>query len=192
MTLLKQWIHKWQKYKANLKDRSPNIHKIVHFMENLLGAFVIAMFLREFIVQSSLVFSGSMIPTMLVDDRLIVNKLVYKFNIPDRGDIVLFESPYNDGKEYVKRLIGMPGDRIKIDRGIVYINDQQLIFPGVVIKRDYSKMDELTIPDGHYFMMGDNRAHSLDSRYFGVVSHNDLIGEALFTSWPINQIRRIR
>ena len=91
----------------------------IHWTETLLGALIIALILRQFIVQSSLVFSGSMIPTLQsatqtqFADRLIVNKLVYLFNNPTRGDIILFDSPYNDGKQYVKRLIGLPGETIE-------------------------------------------------------------------------------
>jgi signal peptidase I len=125
-------------------------------------------------------------------DRLIVNKLVYHFNQPDRGDIVLFNSPYNDGKQYVKRLIGLPGETVEIRRGMVYINDQVLVIPGVTIRRDYSNLAKQDIPENNFFMLGDNRPNSADSRVWGFVSKNELIGEALFIYWPINRIRWVR
>ena len=171
---------------------------MLEWVETLIGAFVIAMILRQFVVQSSLVFSGSMIPTLQsatqsnYADRLIVNKLIYHFNQPDRGDIVLFNSPYKDKKQYVKRLIGLPGEQIEIRRGMVYINDQLLVIPGVTIRRDYSNFDKQIIPDNHFFMLGDNRSNSADSRVWGFVPQSELIGEALFIYWPLNRIRWVK
>lgn len=178
--------------KLALKEKSAALFTVVQFTESMLGALVIALILRQFIVQSSLVFSGSMIPTLTIDDRLIVNKLVYTFNAPNRGDIVLFYPPINDNRQYVKRLIGLPGDTLEIRRGIVYINNEPLVFPGVTILRDYSFRQPEIIPEGHYFMMGDNRSNSQDSRFWGYVPKENLIGEALFTYWPINRIRWVR
>jgi signal peptidase I len=189
---VKNKYDRWKAYKQRTKQHRPGIIACIDFFETLLGAFIIAMILRQFIVQSSLVFSGSMIPTLNIDDRLIVNKLVYHFNTPDRGDIVLFNSPYDDGKQYVKRLIGLPGDTIEITRGLVYINNKILVIPGVTIRRDYASLPKQTIPTDHYFMLGDNRANSADSRVWGYVPKHQLIGEALFTYWPINRIRWVR
>ena len=141
----------------------------IHWTETLLGALIIALILRQFIVQSSLVFSGSMIPTLQsatqtqFADRLIVNKLVYLFNNPTRGDIILFDSPYNDGKQYVKRLIGLPGETIEIRRGMVYVNGKLLVFPGITLRRDYSNMEKVIVPKDSYFVLGDNRGNSADS-----------------------------
>ena len=123
-------LNRWKLYKESLKQNHPKKAKLLTSIETLFGAFCIAMLLRQFIVQSSLVFSGSMIPTLKsatqssYADRLIVNKLVYHFNTPNRGDIVLFNSPYGDGKQYVKRLIGLPEETIEIKRGMVYINNK--------------------------------------------------------------------
>ena len=185
-------LNRWKLYKESLKQNHPKKAKLLTSIETLFGAFCIAMLLRQFIVQSSLVFSGSMIPTLAIDDRLIVNKLIYKFNEPERGDIVLFNSPYNDGKQYVKRLIGLPGETLEIRRGIIYVNEEPIIFPGVTIRRDYSFKEKVTIPEHSYFMMGDNRANSADSRIWGTTHKSTLIGEALFTYWPINRIRWVR
>ena len=125
-------------------------------------------------------------------DRLIVNKLIYKFNAPIRGDIVLFKSPYNDGKQYVKRLIGLPNETIEIKRGMVYINNKLLVFPGVNINRDYSNLQKIVVPENSYFMLGDNRANSADSRVWGFVHKKDVIGEALFIYWPFDRIRWVK
>ena len=195
---IKSKVSQWKEFKASRRARSPKLIMVIDWFETLLGALVIALFLRQFIVQSSLVFSGSMIPTLRSAsynthaDRLIVNKLVYHFNQPERGDIVLFNSPYNDGKQYVKRLIGLPGETVEIRRGMVYINDQVLVIPGVTIRRDYSNLAKQDIPENNFFMLGDNRPNSADSRVWGFVSKNELIGEALFIYWPINRIRWVR
>ena len=128
-------LNRWKEYKDSVRMNHPSRIKTLEWFETLLGAFIIAMILRQFVVQSSLVFSGSMIPTLRSAsqnnqaDRLIVNKLIYKFNEPSRGDIVLFNSPYKDKKQYVKRLIGFPNETIEIRRGMVYINDKILIIP---------------------------------------------------------------
>ena len=195
---IKSKISQWKRFKANKRTSNPKLILIVDWFETLFGALVIALFLRQFIVQSSLVFSGSMIPTLrsashkTFADRLIVNKLVYHFNQPERGDIVLFNSPYNDGKQYVKRLIALPGETVEIRRGMVYINNKVLVIPGVTIRRDYSNLSKQIVPDNHFFMLGDNRPNSADSRVWGFVSKNELIGEALFIYWPINRIRWVR
>ena len=157
---IKQYLNRWHQFKQNYRESHPKKGAVLEWFETLLGAFVIAMVLRQFIVQSSLVFSGSMIPTLQsatrsnYADRLIVVKLIYHFNMPHRGDIILFNSPYNDGKQYVKRLIGLPGDDVEIRRGMVYINGQLLVIPGVTIRRDYSNLQKQRVPDNHFFYAG--------------------------------------
>ena len=198
MSYINTILKRWKDFKLNYKKQNPKLGATLEWFETLLGAFIIAMILRQFVVQSSLVFSGSMIPTLKSAsqnnqaDRLIVNKLIYKFNEPSRGDIVLFDSPYKDKKQYVKRLIGFPNETIEIRRGMVYINDKILIIPGVTIRRDFSNLKKQTIPDGHFFMLGDNRPNSADSRVWGFVPKSDLIGEALFIYWPFNRIRWVK
>lgn len=182
----------WNTYKSELKQSSYVRYAIVEGIETIVVALAMALLIRKFIFQTSLVFSGSMIPTMAINDRLIVNKFIYRFVDPIRGDIILFESPYKDDKEFVKRLVGMPGETIEVKQGVVYINGEQLILAGVNIRRDYSYYGPRTIPANHYFVMGDNRANSADSRVWGFVSHDDLIGKATFTFWPLQRAQLIR
>jgi signal peptidase I len=195
---IKVKINQWKQFKINLRQTRPTLGGIIQWLEMLLGALVIALVLRQFVIQSSLVFSGSMIPTLQsatqtqFADRLIVNKLVYHFNAPSRGDIMLFHSPYNDGKQYVKRVIGLPGDSVEIRRGMVYINQKLLVIPGVTIRRDYATMLPIIVPAKHYFMLGDNRPNSADSRVWGFVPESQIIGEALFIYWPFSRIRWVR
>ncbi|MEK9727449.1 MAG: signal peptidase I [Candidatus Margulisiibacteriota bacterium] len=191
-------LTQWKTFKSNLRSSKPKLTASIEWVETLAWALVVALILRQFVVQSSLVFSGSMIPTLRsatqtsFADRLIVNKLVYHFNAPERGDIILFHSPYNDGKQYVKRLIGLPGETIEIRRGMVYINNKLLVIPGVTVRRDYSTLEKQTIPTNNYFVLGDNRPNSADSRVWGFVKNADLIGEALFIYWPMNRIRWVK
>ena len=195
---INQLQQRWTNKKNQLELTNPKLVTTIHWTETLLGALIIALILRQFIVQSSLVFSGSMIPTLQsatqtqFADRLIVNKLVYLFNNPTRGDIILFDSPYNDGKQYVKRLIGLPGETIEIRRGMVYVNGKLLVFPGITLRRDYSNMEKVIVPKDSYFVLGDNRGNSADSRVWGFVNNSDLIGEAMFIYWPINRIRWVK
>jgi signal peptidase I len=180
---------KWNKYKAELKEKSRFKHFVVDFLETIIVALALALLIRKFIIQTSLVPTGSMIPTLNIRDRLFVNKFIYRFSDPKRGDIVVFLSPHDDGKDYVKRCIGVPGDSIQLIKGKVFINNKQLILAGITVQEDYSFTDPVNVPEGHYFMLGDNRGNSQDSRYWGFVPKEDVLGEALFTFWPISRMR---
>jgi signal peptidase I len=186
---IQQYLHRWKEYKLGLKGKNKKLYILVTTLEDIFVALMLALLVRQFAFQSSMVYSGSMIPTMQVNDFLIVNKLVYKFREPKRSEIVLFKSPHGDKKQFVKRLIGLPGDRIEIKRGVVYINGQQLILPGVDVARDYSFYGPIAVPENSYFFLGDNRQFSADSRYWGFVKEEDLIGKALFTFWPITRMQ---
>ena len=188
---LRQKLGQWQSFKNNLKNRSRLLYGIVDFIETILIALGFALLIREYIVMVSLVPSGSMIPTFQIRDRLFVNRYIYRFSDPERGDIIVFKSTTDD-KDYVKRCIGLPGETIEIKNGHVYINDQLLILAGVDIQRDRANFGPVTVPDKHYFVLGDNRANSRDSRYWGFVPHDHLMGKSLFTFWPVSQMRVLR
>ena len=188
---------RWKKYKSQLKSTNKVKYFIVETIETLGVAFFFAFLIKEFIIQVSVVPTGSMIPTMkggqrMTNDRLLVNKYIYDFWLPKRGDIVVFESPFDDGKDYVKRCVGLPHETISMKDGYVYINGKELVLAGVDIQRDLFDMKEVLIPEGHYFMLGDNRANSQDSRFWGFVPRNDLIGKALFTFWPLDRMKVLR
>jgi len=195
---IRLYLDRWNNYKLNLKKRSKIAHALVEWTQVILEALVLALIIKEFIIQVSVVPTGSMIPTMIggranqFNDRLIVNKYVYRFGLPKRGDIVVFESPHKDGKDYVKRCIGLPGETVELRNGYVYINGKELVLVGVDIQRDYSYFGPVVVPVKHYLMLGDNRAMSQDSRFWGYVPEEDLIGKAFFTFWPFNRMRVLR
>ena len=179
-------------YKVALKEKSNIRYLFVDLLETLVIALVLALIIRQYVIQVSLVPTGSMIPTLNIRDRLFVNKYIYRFNTPERGDIVVFKSPKADGKDYVKRCIGLPGDEIEIIKGYVYVNGKPLVVQGVNIQRDYSFFGPVIVPQDQYFMLGDNRANSQDSRYWGFVPKKDLLGKALFTFWPVSRMYLLR
>ena len=182
-------IATWNGYKSRLKAANKAAFYVVDLAETLVVAFALFIVLRTFVVQTSRVYSGSMIPTMQIGDRLFVNKMVYHFREPKRGEIILFKSPRHDGKEYVKRLIALPGEEVKIERGVIYINGKEVNFAGVNVQVDYSFYGPQVIPKNCYFAMGDNRPNSYDSRMWGWVPKKDLIGRAVFTFWPLDRMQ---
>jgi signal peptidase I len=185
-------LNRWKTYKLELKARSKWLFFWVDTAETIIVAIGLALIIRQFLVQTSLVYSGSMIPTLQIGDRLFVNKVVYHIRDPKRGEIVLFKSPYKDGREFVKRLIGLPGETVEIRKGIVYINGSELNLAGVDIQRDYSFYGPEKIPSNSYFMLGDNRSNSADSRVWKYVPQSDLIGRAVITILPLNRMQFLR
>lgn len=156
----------------------------------LVAAVVVAFLLKTFIVQPFWVPTGSMIPTIMPNDRVLALKFVYRFTHPKQGDIVVFLPPNGENKDYIKRVVAVSGQRIKIIDGVVYIN-------GKPLKEDYlhpdyfdsGSMPEVVVPRGHVFVMGDNRPNSLDSRVFGPIPEESIIGKAVMIYWPLNRIR---
>lgn len=179
---------RWANYKAFLKSKSSVQFWVVETIESLTFALIFALLIRHFIIMVSVVPTSSMVPTLKVGDRLFVNRFIYRFTDPQRGDIVVFKSVVDD-KDYVKRLVGLPGETIEMRRGTVYVNGKELTFPGVNVQYDYDFQDPVTVPPGHYYMMGDNRAFSADSRIWGFVPRKNVEGQALFTFWPFNHMQ---
>ena len=120
----------------------------------------------------------------------MVNKLNYKFSEPRRGDVVIFHSPVDPGKDYIKRMIGLPGDHVVVRDGELYINDEKIDEPWLHEPMEYS--GDWVVPAGQYFVLGDNRNHSSDSHIWGGVPKGNLIGNAFFRYWPLNRISIIR
>ena len=156
-------------------------------------------FVRPFVVQAYVIPSASMEPTLhgcpgCTDDRVLVNKFIYRFKKPERGDIIVFKSVTNPNEDLIKRVIGLPGDTISLRNGKVFLNGKPQKEPYVVNKPCVAGLPKtcsfgpVTVPKGHYFMMGDNRADSEDSRFFGAVPAKNIEGEAFMRFWPPGRI----
>jgi signal peptidase I len=130
--------------------------------------------------------SISMQPTLYAGDYVIVNKIAYKLGTPERGDVIVFRFPPDPAREpYIKRVIGLPGDHLHIEDGKVYINGELLIEPYLRVQTE--RGGDWTVPEDSLFVMGDNRNNSSDSRAWGMVPEENIIGRALVIYWPPNQ-----
>ena len=200
---------------------------LAEFLEMLLVTMLLALFGTTFVVQAFKIPSGSMEPTLLIGDHVFVNKFIFEgrgawyekllpYRDIHRGDIIVFKFPFDDHPHYVKRVIGLPGDRLRIVDGGVYVNGELLHEPYVVrdpafqdpygdnfppanrealeftARRewadqlfDYVRDGELVVPANHYFTMGDNRDHSADSRYWGFVDRDAIMGKPILIYWSV-------
>lgn len=158
-------------------------------IETVFWALVLALILRTFVIQAFWIPSGSMIPTLEIGDRVLVLKFWYSLPKvgPKRGQIVVFKYPVDPRRDFVKRIIGLPGDKVEMRRGRVYINDKELFEP-YVKNTDTFDMAPQVVPEKSYFCLGDNRPNSQDGRFWGYVPRNFLKGPAVFRYWPLGRI----
>ena len=163
---------------------------VLEFLVILLVSFALVFgFVRPFVVEAFYIPSESMIPTLRVGDRVLVNKFIYRFTEAERGDIVVFESVEGGGEDLIKRVVGVPGDEISVRGGKLLVNGEPQREPYVNEKYpDRSFFALTTVPENHVFVMGDNRANSRDSRYFGTVPERKIEGEAFLRFWPPDRI----
>lgn len=157
----------------------------------LVAAAILAFGIKTFIVQPFVVPSGSLEPTVMTNDRVLVNKFVYRFESPQRGDIVVFSDPYHKLPALLKRVVAVGGDTVDIKDGHLWLNGKELIEPYV-----HGKPTEpgtvpmpLKVPVGDVFLMGDNRPVSEDARFFGPQPISHIEGKAFAIYWPLAQIR---
>ena len=159
-------------------------------LEVIVIAVVMAIVLKAFIVEMYWVPSESMVPTIMVKDHVVVTKFNYWLREPERGEIVVFESPVEKNKNLIKRLIGVPGDTIEFKDNVLYINGEQVqedYLSDEVFTADYGP---IIVPEEMYFMCGDNRQRSYDSRSWGFVSKEQIIGKGVAIYWPIKHYGR--
>ncbi|TGE35571.1 signal peptidase I [Desulfosporosinus fructosivorans] len=157
-------------------------------LEILIFAFILSWGLRSTVVAAVNVPSGSMLPTIQLQDRLVVDKLSFKLTEINRGDVIVFRpltSVDSSGDFWIKRVIGLPGDKVEIKDGEVFINDHALTESYEMEKPNYT-YGPLMIPKDSYFVLGDNRNNSLDSHYWGVLPAENVVGRALFRYWPLD------
>jgi signal peptidase I len=178
------------------RRRNAFLRSLLELPVILLISFVLVFgFVRPVVASPFYVGSESMEPTLhgcpgCTDDRLIINKLAYDLKGPERGDIVLFRDPEGGEEPLIKRVVGLSGDTIAVHHGKLFLNGERQKEPYVVNRACVRAMPKtcsfrpVTVPRNHIFVMGDNRASSYDSRFFGPVPEDNLIGEALFRFWP--------
>lgn len=155
------------------------------WLRDLLISAAASVLIITFLYQPVRVEGTSMLPRLEDRDRLFINKFVYHIEAIERDDIVVFRYPRDPEKSYIKRVIGLPGDHIRIVHGQVWLNGKPLREPYVPEEyRDTRSMPEMTVPDDSYFMMGDHRSISSDSREFGPVARDLIYGKAVFVYWP--------
>ncbi|MCM8781640.1 MAG: signal peptidase I [Candidatus Omnitrophica bacterium] len=183
------------KIKLNKKVRQ----EIREWSESIIIAFILAMIIRTYVVQAFKIPSGSMKPTFLEGDRILVNKFIYRFKEPQRGDIVVFKYPEDKKKDFVKRLIARGGETLEIKDGNIYINDKLVENPYVMRgfyyynRGDYGGLNQqIKVPPDSYYVLGDNSASSRDSRYWGFVPKKNLLGKAVLIYWPLHRIRVVK
>jgi len=176
----------------------------------VFAAFLAFCVIRPFIVQAFKIPTGSMRPTLLEGDRILVNKFLYGakvpftnfrlpgFRIPQTGDVVVFIYPEDKSRDFIKRLIATENEKVKIKSGVIYVNDKPLegvVFSGIYYynRGDYAEEGkEIIVPGGYYYVLGDNSGSSRDSRYWGFVPKENILGKAFLIYWPLNRIRIIK
>ena len=200
----------FKKKKAIVDPKKPWYRE---WSEAMIVAVILALIIRTFLFQAFKIPSGSMLDTLLIGDHLLVNKFIYGTKLPgidgrylsirdpERGDVIVFEFPEDEGKSYfkrrdfIKRVIGLPGDLIEVKAKQVYVNGQpfsvpqerhkdQEIIPSVASPRDF--VGPVKVPENNYFVMGDNRDYSFDSRFWGYVHKSKIKGLAFIKYWSWN------
>ena len=159
------------------------------WLRDLLISAAASVLIITFLYQPVRVEGTSMLPRLEDRDRLFINKFVYHIASIERGDVVVFRYPRDPEKSYIKRVIALPGDTLRVDRGHVYVNGILLHEPYVPPEyRDNRSLAEMVIPADSYFMMGDHRSISSDSRDFGPVDRSLIYGKAVFVYWPARDV----
>ncbi len=191
----------------------PSDNAVIETVKTLGISIILALGVRQFLAEARYIPSGSMLPTLQINDRLIIEKLGYRFNQPQRGDIIVFMPPKQLQDEYqeafIKRIVGLPGEKVSLKHGRIYINDRVLLEKYIASEfnpaepltknsqQQLTKMDvcpphrqflsqPITIPANEYLVLGDNRNHSYDGRCWGLVPQENIIGKAVLRFWPMD------
>ena len=168
-------------------DKKSIIKEVRDYVFLIILAFVLAFLMNKFVYANAEVPTGSMIPVVQPNDRLIVNRLAYLFEEPKRGDIVMFAFPDDEKDNYLKRIIGLPGEKVEIKNGLVYINDSEKPLDEPYINDPPNgNYGPYNVPEGCYFMLGDNRDESKDARFWNntYVKKEKIVGKAWLKYYP--------
>jgi len=171
------------------KKRSSCMGFIIDTVETILLALVLFLVINALSARVR-VENVSMKPTLQPGEFLLVNRVAYKLGEPSIGDIIVFHAPGVSDLDYIKRIIGLPGDEVRVEGQTVYVNNQPLYEPYIADAPNYS--GTWTVPQGEYFVLGDNRNNSSDSHLWGFVPEEDIVGRALLIYWPLDQISLLR
>jgi signal peptidase I len=168
------------------------LHGLIEWVLVIVGALLIALVVKTFLFQAFYIPSESMEPTLIDRDRVIVNKVSYRLHDVNRGDLIVFERPPNEPvteiPELIKRVVGLPGETIEGRGGFVYIDGRLLVEPYLSPGTTVSTFGPVPVPEGHVFVMGDNRSNSRDSRVFGPVDQDLIVGRAFVRVWPLGRL----
>jgi signal peptidase I len=169
------------------------VSSLVTWVRDLLISLIVSAFIIVFLYQPVKVEGTSMLPGLEDQERIFINKFVYRFNSIERGDIVVFHYPRDVSKSYIKRVIGVEGDRVCIADGRVYVNGRQLEEDYVPAEyADIRSYPEVKVSPHSYFLLGDHRTSSSDSRDFGPVDQRFIYGKAVFVYWPVDKLGKLR
>jgi len=163
---------------------------IREWIEAIVIALVLALIIRTYVVQAFKIPSGSMLETLQIGDHILVNKFIYRFTDIEKGDVIVFKYPKDEKRDFIKRSIGLPGDRVEIKQRTVYINNRPIEEPYTLHEEEdenyfhpRDNFGPITIPDGKLFVMGDNRENSMDSRFWGLLDIEKVKGRAFVIYW---------
>ena len=175
---------------AKAQHRKP---LLAGWLRDVVISLVGSAFFIVFLYQPVKVEGTSMMPTLEDQERVFINKFVYKLEPIERGDVIVFRYPRDPSKSYIKRVIAVPGDRVKILEGVVYVNGRRLAEPYLPEEyEDVRSYNEALVPEHSYFVLGDHRNLSNDSRDFGPVDKDFIYGKAVFSYWPFAKLGKLR
>jgi signal peptidase I len=178
---------------AESVKQSRQATRVLMWMRDLLISLAVSVFVIVFLYQPVKVEGTSMMPNLTDQERIFINKFVYRYVAVERGDVVVFKYPRDTSKSYIKRVIGLPGDRVEIDEGRVYVNGRLLEEDYVPAQyADERSYGELVVPEHSYFVLGDHRNLSNDSRDFGPVNEKYIYGKAVFVYWPVEKLGKLK
>ena len=176
------------------KDNSASVRQwVFDWAETIVVAFVLALIIRAFFIQVFWIPSSSMEPTLDIKDRIVVNKVVFHFREPKRLEVVVFREVNPVGgqkRDLIKRVVGLPGEVLELKKGAIFINGVKLAEKHPM-NQDFADFGPVAIPPNYYFVMGDNRPASADSRYWGFLPKKNIIGPAFVRIWPITKFSLI-
>jgi signal peptidase I len=187
----------------NIPFRSPNPELLTQrteaqargmmlWLRDLIISLAVSAFIIIFVYQPVKVEGTSMMPGLSDQERIFINKFVYRYESIDHGDVIVFRYPNDPSKSYIKRVIGIPGDHVQISFGRVYVNGHRLVEPYVPEQySDERSMPEVVVPPDSFFVMGDHRNMSSDSRDFGAVGRDFIYGKAVFAYWPAEKVGKL-